>query len=95
MLLGRVRWKERWLRYLPLWEPPVLVTATTIYQIDEDYSCPCCSQVMPFLMELDSEIPFVLPNTENLGAMEWGSGGIAYFFWCDACRISAGRWQCT
>jgi len=88
----RYRWQE--------WGSPIANTYRigghpAWIQKPEYPTCPSCSQVMPFLMELDSEIPFVWPNPENLGSMEWGSGGIAYFFWCDACRISAGMWQCT
>ena len=57
--------------------------------------CPACQRTMTFLLQLNSRLPFVWPNPEEVEVMEWGSGGIAYFFWCDACRISAGRWQCT
>jgi hypothetical protein len=57
--------------------------------------CPGCQRTMTFLLQLNSRLPFVQPNPEELGVMEWGSGGIAYFFWCDSCRVSAGTWQCT
>lgn len=52
--------------------------------------CPQCAQKMPFLMQLDSDLPLA-----DGGEWLWGSGGIGYFFWCDGCRISAGLWQCT
>lgn len=45
---------------------------------------------MPFLLQLDSNL-----MSDDGGAWMWGSGGIGYFFWCDACQISAGLWQCT
>lgn len=52
--------------------------------------CPTCERTMPFLMQLDSEL-----RLANGRSLLWGSGGIAYLFWCDACRISATMWQCT
>jgi hypothetical protein len=58
-------------------------------------NCPECQQTMPFLLQLDSNLPLVWPNSEQAELMYWGSGGLAYFFWCDVCRISAGMWQCT
>jgi len=53
-------------------------------------SCPGCRRTMPFLMQLDSEL-----QLEDGSSLLWGSGGIAYLFWCDGCRVSASRWQCT
>jgi len=53
-------------------------------------TCPGCKQTMPFLLQLDSYLP--LANGDKL---MWGSGGIGYVFWCDACRISGGLWQCS
>jgi hypothetical protein len=52
--------------------------------------CPKCNRLMPFLMQLDSNLPM-----EDGGELLWGSGGIAYGFWCDHCRVSAFLWQCT
>ncbi len=52
--------------------------------------CPDCKSTMMFLMQLDSDLP-----TEDGGSWLWGSGGIAYVFWCDACKISGLLWQCT
>lgn len=52
--------------------------------------CPSCAKAMPFLLQLDSNL-----TTDDGGEWMWGSGGIGYFFWCDACQISAGLWQCT
>jgi hypothetical protein len=40
--------------------------------------------------DLDSDLP-----TEDGREWHWGSGGICYVFWCNACRISATTWQCT
>jgi hypothetical protein len=52
--------------------------------------CPRCEQTMAFLLQLDSNLP-----TADGGEWLWGSGGIAYGFWCDGCRVSAFLWQCT
>ena len=51
--------------------------------------CTQCNSTMMFLMQLDSELP-----TEDQDEFLWGSGGIAYIFWCDQCKISAllGQW---
>lgn len=59
-------------------------------QSAEHHECPSCSRPMPFLMQLDSNLPTV-DNNEWL----WGSGGIVYVLWCDACRVSCVFWQCT
>jgi hypothetical protein len=53
-------------------------------------ACPACDRTMPFLMQFDSELPL----TDGRSLL-WGSGGIAYFFWCDSCRISATTSQWT
>jgi hypothetical protein len=58
---------------------------------DADYpNCPSCKGTMSYLLQLDSNLPAA-------GGHEWlwGSGGMAYGFWCDACTISAFLWQCT
>lgn len=52
--------------------------------------CPKCHALMRFIMQLDSDLP-----TKDDGEWLWGSGGIAYFFWCDDCSISGSLWQCT
>jgi hypothetical protein len=58
---------------------------------DAEYpSCPTCNKVMPYLFQLDSDLP-----TADGGEWLWGSGGIAYWFWCDGCRFSGVFWQCT
>jgi hypothetical protein len=55
-----------------------------------DYpTCPACARTMTFLAQLDT-----LDFAEH-GQWMWGSGGIAYLFWCDNCRHSAATWQCT
>jgi hypothetical protein len=58
---------------------------------DADFpNCPACEKVMCFLFQLDSDLP-----TADGGEWLWGSGGIAYGFWCDECRVSGFLWQCT
>ena len=58
---------------------------------DPEYpACLFCSKTMSFLAQLDSNPP-IGPGRWWL----WGSGGICYVFWCEACRISALLWQCT
>jgi len=52
--------------------------------------CPRCRETMNYLMQLDGELP-----TATRDWFGWGSGGLAYAFWCDACRVSAWLWQCT
>lgn len=53
-------------------------------------SCIGCEETMPFLAQLDSFL-----TTESGDEWLWGSGGSCYIFWCDGCRISALKWQCT
>lgn len=53
-------------------------------------ACPMCQETMQFLMQLDSDLPMA-----DGGEWLWGSGGIGYVFWCDACRVSGYLWQCT
>lgn len=53
-------------------------------------ACLSCSKTMGFLAQLDSNSP-TAPGRWWL----WGSGGICYIYWCEACRISALLWQCT
>lgn len=64
-------------------------------QIADYPDCPECGKAMSFLLQLNSRLPLTQPNPDKLEVMEWGSGGVAYFHWCDRCRISAGNWQCT
>jgi hypothetical protein len=45
---------------------------------------------MGYLLQLDSDLP-----TADGGEWLWGSGGIAYGFWCDPCGVSSFLWQCT
>lgn len=55
-----------------------------------DYpTCDSCAKTMTFLAQLDS-LDFA-----DHGEWLWGSGGVAYIFWCDHCRHSATTWQCT
>jgi len=53
-------------------------------------ACPVCGRTMPFLLQLDSDLP-----NEASEEWLWGSGGICYVFWCDACAVSSSLWQCT
>jgi hypothetical protein len=58
---------------------------------DADYPrCPSCQRLMSFLLQLDSNL-----TTADGGEWLWGSGGIAYGFWCDPCKVSGFLWQCT
>jgi len=57
--------------------------------------CPVCARTMPFLMQLDSGLKLDARQKTEDGTLLWGSGGMAYLFWCDACRMSATMWQCT
>lgn len=58
---------------------------------DAEYpGCPLCDKLMTFLFQLDSDLP-----TADGGEWQWGSGGIAYGFWCDECSVSGLLWQCT
>lgn len=53
-------------------------------------TCPTCRDPMAFVLQLDSNLP-----SATMRSYLWGSGGIAYVFWCDPCRVSAVFWQCT
>jgi hypothetical protein len=53
--------------------------------------CPGCRKGMAFLVQIDSGLPRAAGQAE----WYWGSGGVAYGFWCDGCRTSAWLWQCT
>ena len=58
---------------------------------DPEYpNCVKCDSVMPFVAQFDS-----LLATRSGYEWLWGSGGVCYFFWCDNCRVSASRLQCT
>ena len=60
-----------------------------------DYpKCPQCGVTMQFLMQLDSNLPIDYGEGRR-GEWLWGSGGIGYVCWCDACRVSGFAWQCT
>jgi hypothetical protein len=48
-----------------------------------------CAKTMRLLLQLDS-----LGRQEDVEWL-WGSCGILYVFWCDACSLSATFWQCT
>lgn len=52
--------------------------------------CPTCARRMRFALQLDSDLP-----TVDGGEWMWGSGGMAYVFWCGGCKVSAVSWQCT
>lgn len=61
--------------------PPVFISGTYYPE------CKQCKKTMRFLMELDSSLP--LADGRKL---EWGLEGMAYFYWCDQCHISAIHW---
>jgi hypothetical protein len=55
-----------------------------------DYpACPDCQRTMRFLLQFDSL------EIEGGPWWLWGSGGIMYAFWCDACSLTGTLWQCT
>jgi hypothetical protein len=59
----------------------------------QDYhypKCCDCSKTMKFILQLDSHLP-----QENGNDYWWGSGGLAYMYWCDDCRVSSLCWFCT
>lgn len=62
----------------------------TWIQNAEVLECPVCQTKMDFLMQLASQLPD-LENQEIL----FGSGGICYIFWCDACNVNGYIQQCT
>ncbi len=62
----------------------------TWIQYPDYLTCPNCSATMTALLQLDSDL-----RMEGGGEFLWGSGGIGYVSWCDACAISAAQWQCT
>jgi hypothetical protein len=45
---------------------------------------------MTALLQLDSDL-----TTEGGGEWLWGSGGIGYVMWCDACAVSSVTAQWT
>jgi hypothetical protein len=53
-------------------------------------NCQGCSKTMMFILQLDSDLP-----TEDGDEWDWGSGGICYGFFCNACQVSTFLWQCT
>lgn len=58
---------------------------------DEHYpECCDCKRTMPLIIQLDSDL-ILEDGTKNW----WGSGGIAYIYWCDQCRVSSMCWFCT
>jgi hypothetical protein len=74
------------------------VGGTPTWIQDEDHAtCPRCDRTMTALLQLDSSLPLT-SRTDGDGPEEewlWGSGGIAYVQWCDACNVSAVFWQNT
>jgi len=56
----------------------------------QDLDCRGCGAPMMHLLQLDSCFPL-----EDGNDFLFGSGGLAYVQWCDACHISAHFWQCT
>lgn len=68
--------------------------ASSWIQNAEYPACPQCGATMSFLMQLDSNLPLERGDDAQDEWM-WGSGGIGYGFWCDACKVSGWLWQCT
>lgn len=62
----------------------------TWIQCADTLSCSECKTKMDFLMQLDTG----LPDIKN-GEVWFGSGGICYIFWCDACNVSGYMRQYT
>ncbi|MEW6279469.1 MAG: hypothetical protein AB1758_12640 [Candidatus Eremiobacterota bacterium] len=55
-----------------------------------DYpDCPGCSAPMPFLLQLDSDLPL-----EDGETLMFGDSGMLYGFFCTPCRISCFFYQC-
>lgn len=61
--------------------PPVFISGTYYPE------CTQCKRTMRFLLELDSSAPM-----SDGRKLEWGVEGMAYFYWCDNCKISAIHW---
>lgn len=57
--------------------------------------CLRCEQPMVHLLSLDSGLPLDGKTEYGHPFLDWGSGGVANAFWCDACRVSAWTWACT
>jgi hypothetical protein len=57
--------------------------------------CIDCQRPMIHLLSLDSGLPLEAPGPHGTLHLDWGSGGVANVFWCDACRVSAWTWACT
>lgn len=62
--------------------PPVFFSGTFYPE------CQKCKKTMRFLMELDSSLPMA-----DGKKLEWGIEGMAYFYWCDNCKMSAIQWR--
>jgi hypothetical protein len=61
--------------------PPIFISGTFYPE------CKKCKRTMRFLLELDSSAPMA-----DGKKLEWGLEGMAYFYWCDNCNISAVHW---
>lgn len=46
--------------------------------------CPDCDRRMLFLLQLDGDL---IPDGGDDAKNWWGASGMAYFFWCDRCRV--------
>lgn len=64
--------------YYRLGGPPIFIS-TPKYP-----ACKECKRTMVFILQLDS----TLPRSDGQ-PLEWGVDGMAYFYWCDHCKISA------
>lgn len=64
-------------------------------QSPEYPACIGCSRAMMHLLSIDSGLPLSKPGPNSTSQFDWGSGGVANVYWCDACRVSAWTWHCT
>lgn len=64
--------------YYRLGGPPIFI-AQPFYP-----ACKECAKTMVFILQLDSTLP-----KSDEKPLEWGIDGMAYFYWCDRCKISA------
>ena len=58
--------------------------------------CPVCGETQRFLLQLDDDLLTVDDQTGGISNWMWsGDSGMAYLFWCDACKVSSVRTQCV
>lgn len=68
----------------------------TWVQSPEYLPCPVCGEIQRFLMQLDDDLLMVDDQTGEISNWMWsGDSGMAYIFWCDACKVSSVSTQCV